>query len=260
VRAVLSGPSEGIDLWMQADPQLLIPAVMFLKDSTEPVLSPGELRRQFQSGKATAIGEIISQYVGLRPDDPVLEPYWRLAVELDVPVMIHMGTSFPGTAYAGYPAFRLGLGNPLLLEEVLVRHPRLRVWIGHGGLPWKEETLALMQQYPQVYLDVATIDWIGGTAGRADFHAFLRQAMARGLGKRIMFGSDQMAWPDAIGLAIEGVDSADFLTPEQKRDIFYGNAVRFFRLKEPLNLDLSSAAARPAAPAALVESPGSPQG
>jgi predicted TIM-barrel fold metal-dependent hydrolase len=47
-----------------------------------------------------------------------------------------------------------------------------------------------------------------------------------------MFGSDQMAWPDAIGLAIEGVDSAPFLAPEQKRAIFYENAVAFFRLKE----------------------------
>jgi hypothetical protein len=71
-------------------------------------------------------------------------------------------------------------------------------------------------------------------AGRGGFHAFLQQAIGRGFGKRILFGSDQMAWPDAIGLAIEGVDSADFLTMEQKRDIFYANAVRFLRLKEPL--------------------------
>ncbi len=49
-----------------------------------------------------------------------------------------------------------------------------------------------------------------------------------------MFGSDQMAWPDAIALAIEGVDSAAFLTPEQKADIFHDNAVRFFKL--PPNL------------------------
>jgi uncharacterized protein len=45
-----------------------------------------------------------------------------------------------------------------------------------------------------------------------------------------MFGSDQMVWPEAIGMAIEGIQSANFLTEEQKRDIFYNNAVRFFRL------------------------------
>jgi predicted TIM-barrel fold metal-dependent hydrolase len=45
-----------------------------------------------------------------------------------------------------------------------------------------------------------------------------------------MFGSDQMVWPEALGMAIEGIQSANFLTEEQKRDIFYNNAVRFFRL------------------------------
>jgi hypothetical protein len=45
-----------------------------------------------------------------------------------------------------------------------------------------------------------------------------------------MFGSDQMVWPEAIGMAIEGIQSANFLTEEQKLDIFHDNAVRFFRL------------------------------
>ena len=68
--------------------------------------------------------------------------------------------------------------------------------------------------------------------GRPAFHAFLKAAIDHGYQKRILFGSDEMAWPDAIGLAVEGVDSAPFLTPEQKRDIFCGNAVTFFRFKK----------------------------
>lgn len=50
------------------------------------------------------------------------------------------------------------------------------------------------------------------------------------LAKRLMFGSDQMVWPEAIGMAIEGIEFADFLTTEQKRDIFCSNAARFLRL------------------------------
>ncbi len=57
--------------------------------------------------------------------------------------------------------------------------------------------------------------------------------MGAGFTKRIMFGSDQMIWPDAIGKAIERIESAPFLTPSQKRDIFYNNAVRFFKLDVP---------------------------
>jgi predicted TIM-barrel fold metal-dependent hydrolase len=85
----------------------------------------------------------------------------------------------------------------------------------------------------QMYMDISTIDQIGGEAGRPAFHQFLAEAIGRGLGKRIMFGSDEMGWPDAIGLAIKGVDSAPFLSPEQKTDIFYENAMTFFQVVLP---------------------------
>jgi predicted TIM-barrel fold metal-dependent hydrolase len=54
--------------------------------------------------------------------------------------------------------------------------------------------------------------------------------MQAGFGKRIMFGSDQMVWTDAISIAIENILSADFLTAEQKKDILYSNAKRFLKL------------------------------
>jgi predicted TIM-barrel fold metal-dependent hydrolase len=41
-----------------------------------------------------------------------------------------------------------------------------------------------------------------------------------------------MIWPQTIDLAIETIESADFLTEEQKRDIFYNNAARFLRLDD----------------------------
>ena len=56
--------------------------------------------------------------------------------------------------------------------------------------------------------------------------------MEAGFGKRIMFGSDAAMWPQVIGIGIEAIESADFLTEEQKRDILYNNAVRFLRLDE----------------------------
>jgi predicted TIM-barrel fold metal-dependent hydrolase len=39
-----------------------------------------------------------------------------------------------------------------------------------------------------------------------------------------------MVWPDTIELAIQSIESADFLTQDQKRDIFFDNAARFLRL------------------------------
>lgn len=45
-----------------------------------------------------------------------------------------------------------------------------------------------------------------------------------------MHGSDQTLWPGLIPRTIEAIESADFLSQEQKRDILCGNAARFFRL------------------------------
>jgi predicted TIM-barrel fold metal-dependent hydrolase len=45
-----------------------------------------------------------------------------------------------------------------------------------------------------------------------------------------MFGSDQMVWPGIIEPAIDAIERAPFLSPRQKRDIFYNNAARFLRL------------------------------
>jgi uncharacterized protein len=41
-----------------------------------------------------------------------------------------------------------------------------------------------------------------------------------------------MVWPQTIPVAIESIQSAEFLTEDQKRDIFYNNAARFLRLSE----------------------------
>lgn len=46
------------------------------------------------------------------------------------------------------------------------------------------------------------------------------------------FGTDQMLWPGALGIAVETVESAPFLSEDQKRDIFYNNGARFLRLSE----------------------------
>ena len=81
--------------------------------------------------------------------------------------------------------------------------------------------------HPQVNVDVGIISW---QLPRAEFHRYLRRFIDAGFGKRVMFGSDQLLFPEMIRVAIENIESAEFLTAEQKRDIFYNNAARFLRL------------------------------
>ena len=47
-----------------------------------------------------------------------------------------------------------------------------------------------------------------------------------------MHGTDQMVWPDLISVGIETVNKADFLSLEQKEDIFFDNAANFLGMSE----------------------------
>ena len=86
-----------------------------------------------------------------------------------------------------------------------------------------------MYAHPQVYVELGVIDWV---LPRKEFHNFLKGLVDAGFGKRIMFGTDQMIWVETIDDAIESVNSAYFLTMEQKEDIFYNNAAKFLGFTE----------------------------
>jgi predicted TIM-barrel fold metal-dependent hydrolase len=227
IKACTSGPPEIVAQWRAAAPARVLVGVYV--DENNPLPDLATLRADILAGRVHILGELVLQHMGMAPNDPRLEPYYALAEELDIPVAIHTGIGPPGTPYLpGFQGFRVTLGNPALVEEVLVRHPRLCVYLMHGGAPYLQETKAILSVYPQVYLDLATINWI---LPRQEFHNYLHELMAAGFGKRLLFGSDQMYWPEAIGMAIEGIESASFLSEQEKRDIFYNNAVRFLKIE-----------------------------
>lgn len=230
VRAVTSGTPELVRQWKAAAPDRIIASPVFptFPEGGWPDLA--WLRAAYQAGELQAMGELTLQYQGLTLSSPEMEPYLALAEKLDIPVAVHTGLGPPGASYECCPKFRAALGNPLLIEEALLRHPKLRVYLMHAGFPFLQETIALMHAHPHVFADLAIIDW---GLSRQEFHAYLRQLMQHtecNLPKRLMFGSDQMVWPEAIGMAVEGMESAAFLTEDQKRDLFCRNAARFLRL------------------------------
>jgi predicted TIM-barrel fold metal-dependent hydrolase len=227
VKVVAGGPRPHVLRWRAADSARIIGGTMVASDF--PLLDLDQLREDVRAGRVGVMGELALAYHGVSPNDPRMEPYWALAEELDTPVGLHTGLAPPGTPHGCCPKFRNSFGNPALLEEVLVRHPKLRVYLMHAGYPYLQETIAIMHMYPQVYADLGAIDWL---RPRETFHDYLRGLVRAGFAKRLMFGSDQMIWPEGIGRAIEGIESASFLTEEQKRDIFFNNAVRFLRLDE----------------------------
>jgi predicted TIM-barrel fold metal-dependent hydrolase len=214
-----------IDAWLAAAPERFIAGARCVPPLPD---CPTEVIRELHSdGRLAVLAELVPHYVGAAPDDERLEPYWKLAEERDIPVGIHLGI-VPPLIYVGVPEERARRHSALSLEEVLVRHPRLRVYVMHAGYPMLDDMLALLQAHPQVYVDTAAIVW---HIPRAGFYWHLRGLVDAGFGQRVMFGSDNLL-PGLIERSIAVIEEAPFLTGEQKRDILYNNAARFLRLTE----------------------------
>jgi predicted TIM-barrel fold metal-dependent hydrolase len=228
VSGVISGDSPIVAKWRAAAPgRFIAGANFFVDDNRPPASHAAELEAAVKRGETQIFAEITAQYRGFSPDDPSLEPFYAMAEKLDVPVGIHMGYGAPGGPYWIYPKYRAALGNPLLLEDMLVRHPKMRVYVMHAGMPMVDEIIMLMNAHPQVFVDISAANW---GVPRAEFDGILKRLIQAGYGKRIMFGSDQMVWPDSIPIAIASITEANYLTAAQKRDILYNNAARFLRL------------------------------
>ena len=232
VTAVTFGDPKSVQKWKDAAPARIIPGTSF-----ENGMTPGqrvaldELRKDFTTGGFKVMGEIGLQYENISPSDMSVDSYFALAEELDIPIAIHMGTGGSGRANIAMPKFRGSMGNPLLLEDLLARHPKLRVQVMHAGYPMIDNMLTLLQANSHVYVDVAGLIW---SYPIKEVNRYIERLVDAGFEDRVMFGTDQLIWPKLMAYSISIIQNADYLTPEEKRDILYNNAARFLRI-DPAN-------------------------
>ncbi len=233
VTAVVMGDPASVRKWKAAAPARVIMGTSFMNSPTAGAFDPvDQLRSHFTTGGFQVMGEIGLQYQGMSPSDPSVDKYFALAEQLDVPVGIHMGTGGSGRANVAMPKFRGSMGDPLLLEELLARHPKLRLWIMHAGYPMIDNLLTLLQANSHVHVDVAGLIW---SYPRLEVDRYIQRIVEAGFGDRILFGTDQLVWPKLMETSIDVIDRASYLTPQQKRDILYNNAARFLRIERQAN-------------------------
>jgi uncharacterized protein len=228
VTAVTFGDPKSVQKWKDAAPARIIPGTSFQNGmSPDQRVDLEELRKDFTTGGFKVMGEIGLQYEGISPSDPSVDKYFALAEELDIPVAVHMGTGGSGRANVMMPKFRGSMGNPLLFEELLARHPKLRVQVMHAGYPMIDNMLTLLQANSHVYVDVAGLIW---SYPIKEVNRYIERLVDAGFEDRVMFGTDQLLWPKLMAYSISIIQNADYLTPQQKRDILYNNAARFLRM------------------------------
>lgn len=229
VRGVVFGEPDAVKKWQAAAPARVIPGTAFGR------VAGGDAAKQLKMMEVAfgqdgfkVMGEIGLQYEGISPSDMRVDQYFALAEKLDIPVAIHMGTGGSGRANVAMPTFRGSMGDPLLLEELLARHPKLRVQVMHAGYPMIDNMLTLLQANSHVYVDIAGLIW---SYPRKEVNRYIERMVDAGFGDRVMYGTDQLAWPGLMAYSIGLIQNADYLSQDQKRDILYNNAARFLRLE-----------------------------
>lgn len=218
------GDAQILRNWKKAAPGRVIAGIGI---SSPNDMSVKAFTDSLSSGFYEVMGEVAPQYQGLSPSDMSLDDYFAAAEKLNIPVGIHMGTGGNGMANLTQPKYRASLGRPFLLEDVLARHPKMKIWVMHAGYPMLEEMIALMGANAYVYVDLAGFIW---SYPQAEIHDYLKRLVQAGFGKRILYGTDFMVWPKLFETSIGLIENADYLSFDQKRDILFNNAVRFFRL------------------------------
>jgi predicted TIM-barrel fold metal-dependent hydrolase len=123
--------------------------------------------------------------------DSNLAPFFSKAKELSLPILMHMGTS-PATKGM------LKYSQPLLIDELAMAFPRLKIIMAHLGHPWQRDAAMVIRKHPNVYADISGIwhrPWQGYEA--------LVMCGEWGVYHKLLFGSDYPLWqPQA---AIEGL-------------------------------------------------------
>lgn len=112
------------------------------------------------------------------PSDTRAMAVYERAAALHMPVIFYPGTHLS-------PKTKMEYARPHLLDDVARSFPNLKMFIGHMGYPWVDETLVLLGKHHNVFSDVSGLlrrPWIA-------YDALVRAYQFQVIDK-LLFGSD----------------------------------------------------------------------
>ncbi|MFG3437013.1 amidohydrolase family protein [Nonomuraea sp. NPDC047897] len=156
------------------------------------------------------------------PTDRGVYPLYEAIASLGVPAVFHTGQTGIGAGLPGGGGIRLGLSNPILLDEVAAAFPELKIVMAHPSFPWQDEALAVATHKSNVWIDLS------GWAPKYFPPNLIRYANTL-LQDKVLFGSDfPLITPDRW---IADFDRLD-IKPEARPKILKDNAIRLLDLAE----------------------------
>jgi predicted TIM-barrel fold metal-dependent hydrolase len=150
---------------------------------------------------------------GLPPNDKRFYPLYAKCNELGIPVSVQVG-------HSAEPMPTM-LGNPMLMDEVAITFPNLKINLSHSGWPWFREWCDLVWKHPNVYGDISAYM-------PKSLEPYQIKFMFSGRGKnKVMWGTNGMGLIRGKKELME-MDAKE----DVKKNILRDNAMRFLGLEE----------------------------
>jgi predicted TIM-barrel fold metal-dependent hydrolase len=154
-------------------------------------------------------------YQHFYPNEVKIYPLYAKAQELDIPVLMHIGSSI-------FTGSRLKYGDPIYIDDVAVDFPELKVLQAHSGRPfWYEKAFALSRIHENVYMEIS---------GLPPQKLLTYFPKLERIAHKVIYGSD---WPSVPTfkeniIALQGLN----MSTEAKRMILGENAARLLKLSQ----------------------------
>lgn len=117
-------------------------------------------------------------YQGFDPLGLAARRIYAEAERRGLPILFHQGTSPIREAPLRY-------AHPLVMDEIAITYPDLRIVMAHLGHPWQADTIAVIRKHPNVYADVSA-----GFYRPWSFYTAMRLATEWNVLEKLLFGSD----------------------------------------------------------------------
>ena len=197
------------------------PDVLIAYGSVDPLQGEaalGELDRQI--GLGVRGFKFHPTVQGFDLSEPVHDPLFAAIEQAGLPIVVHTGQTGVGAGVPGGLGLRLGLSNPMLLDDVAARHPHLQIVMAHPSVPWQDEAISVATHKANVWIDLS--GW-----SPKYFSPALVRATRTYLKHKMLFGSDFPALtPDRWLRDFEGLELPDDVV----RLVLKDNAVRLLGL------------------------------
>ncbi|HEY3607310.1 MAG TPA: amidohydrolase family protein [Pseudonocardiaceae bacterium] len=157
---------------------------------------------------------------GFAPNDRMAYPLYELIESAGLPALFHTGQTGIGAGVPGGGGIRLKYSDPMLVDDVAVDFPELRIILAHPSFPWQDEALAVATHKPYVYIDLS------GWSPKYFPPQLVRYANSL-LQDKVLFGSDYpVITPDRWLADFAALD----MKPAVVRKILKDNAARLLGL------------------------------